>query len=274
MVDDPSEHFLEFHQLKTVCYECPWCAQAEVLKHKFTAHVSQHEDFDSTKFNIKSCLARDLAPFRELALCRTCGYTARTARIVDKHRVSHKPPAPAQFCVRAPPRNKPTFPNADPERLEALEKQDEQIRELKQEAEQCAAEKTRRLRQPEVYGVFHGVSLRGDLLCHTGAAYAHVMFEQFVLPGDYHLCKHQQRVDVTVRYHHACPAVTSREIDPASENPRFFTLSGLLHAARGTPVVWYVVSVAQLVSQGEWLLVQGGGTPVSRVTVDSERVLQ
>ena len=61
---------------------------------------------------------------------------------------------------------------------------------------------------------------------------------------------------------------------PASENPRFVTLSGLIRAARGTPVVWYVVSVAQLVSQGEWLLVQGGGTPVLRVTVDSERVLQ
>ena len=122
--------------------------------------------------------------------------------------------------------------------------------------------------------MFHVVALRRDLLCHTGAAYAHVFIEQFVLSGDYHLCEHQQRVDVTVRYHQACPAVSSREIDPASENPRGFTLSEFLHASRGTLVVWYVVSVAELVSQGEWPLVQGGGTPVSRVKVDSERVLQ
>ena len=114
---------MEYPQLKTVCYECPWCARAEVIKHKFVTHVSQHEDFDSSKFNVKSCLARGLTPFRELALCRTCGYTAHTGRIVEKHKVSHAPPVPALFCVRAPPK-KPTFPNADPERLEALEKQD------------------------------------------------------------------------------------------------------------------------------------------------------
>ena len=88
-----------------------------MLKLKFVTHVSQHEDFDASKFNAKSCLARGLTPFRELGLCRTSGYTART---VDRHRVSHVPPAPAQFCVRAPPK-KPTFSNADQERLEALE---------------------------------------------------------------------------------------------------------------------------------------------------------
>ena len=93
---------------------------AALLKHKFVNQVSQHKDFDASKFNAKSCLARGLTQFCELALCRTCDYTARTARIVDKHRVSHKPPAAAQFCVGAPPK-KPTFPNADPERLEALE---------------------------------------------------------------------------------------------------------------------------------------------------------
>ena len=56
-------------------------------------------------------------------LCRMCGYTARSARIVEKHRVSRQPPAPAQFCVRAPPK-KPAFPNADPEHQKALEKQE------------------------------------------------------------------------------------------------------------------------------------------------------
>ena len=55
-----------------------------------------------------------------LMLCRMCGYTARSARIVEKHKVSRQPPAPAQFCVRAPPK-KPAFPNADPEHPKALE---------------------------------------------------------------------------------------------------------------------------------------------------------
>ena len=37
---------------------------------------------------------------------------------------------------------------------------------------------------------------------------------------------------------------------------------------------YVVVSVSELVCKGEELLVHSNGTPVSRVTVDSERVLQ
>ena len=94
--------------------------------------------------------------------------------------------------------------------------------------------------------VCHVVALRGDLLCHTGVAYAHVLIEQFVQPGNYHLCQHKRRVDATVRYHYACTEVS--EIDRSRVGKPEGFHSGLLHAARGTPVMWNVVSVAELVN--------------------------
>ena len=83
--------------------------------------------------------------------------------------------------------------------------------------------------------------------------------------------KHAQ-MELTVRKHHACPAVAKHQQHPQYENPRGFKLSGLFHLARGAPVVWFVVSFQDHPAKGQWMVTTKPGEHVCRMTVDIERV--
>ena len=122
-------------------------------------------------------------------------------------------------------------------------------------------------------GVFHGVSLRGDLFTHRATAYAQLFMERFVPAGDYVIHSGVSKIDITLRVHHACPILSPQDRTPDSENPKAFPLSGMLHVARGPPVVWYVFSAEKLMPPGEWALLDDSACILSRVTVDCERVL-
>ena len=60
--------------------------------------------------------------------------------------------------------------------------------------------------------------------------------------------------------------------DVTVRKPEEFHAIGMLHAARGIPVVWFVFSTDKLPPPGRWKLLDASGRVIARVTVDCERV--
>lgn len=273
MMSSPVTHHTEEHQTKTMCYECPWCGHAEIFNYKFEQHVERHDEHDIKTFRLDKHLVTGLAPFRALYRCTVTDCSFRTHTITTlatHHAVEHVPAAarPAQSQSRAPYKSANVYVQ---ERIEQLE---HEMATLQGALKDCKDEEERRRLEPEVLGVKHVVALRGDFVTNRAAAYAHMFIELFVTDGDYTLINSSARVDVTIRKHHACPALVQHQISQQTENPKFFKLQGLLHTARGTPVVWYTMCLRDTPRPGEWHLVNREGKTVSRVTVDCLRVLQ
>ena len=97
--------------------------------------------------------------------------------------------------------------------------------------------------------------------------------ERFVPAGDYLLNTGQSNIDVTLRMHHSCPVLPPQNRTADAESPKAFPLSGMLHVARGPPVVWYVFSAHKLIEPGECKLLDASVCVLSRVTVVCDRVL-
>ena len=270
MQNDPVIHHIEKHNQKTMCYECPWCGHCAVTLHRFEDHLKSHRGYDAQHFRNPDYLVTGLAPFRALLMCTTCDFRAYTVTMISKHtELEHAKKA-------VPPKVNPKgkhFPFADVQLCTQLERNDFKIQSLKDALALVNAQLDQRAREPEIQGVKHVVALRGDLLTHRAVAYAHVFVELFINTGDYVLLTDDSRIDVTVRSHHACPALVRHQTTIQSENPQQFMSAGLLHAARGTPVVWYVISLAKLPSPGRWKLLDASSRVISRVTVDCDRVL-
>ena len=271
MRNDPVSHHLEEHQVKTMTYECPWCGHCEIAKHRFEQHVEQHSAYDVRYFRCGAYLQTGLAPFRALLQCPSCEYRAGSITMIAEHcKLRH---ASGTSKSKAKPKRR-CFPLADIHLCEQMERNDDEIRRVRAELEAAKGELMTRNQQPEVIGVFHGVSLRGDLFTHRATAYAHVFFERFVPAGDYSLHTGQSNIDVTLRMHHSCPVLPIlREKTADAENPKAFPLSGMLHVARGPPVVWHVFSAHKLIEPGEYTLLDASVCVLSRVTVVCDRVL-
>ena len=94
-----------------------------------------------------------------------------------------------------------------------------------------------------------------------------VYLEAMVDAGHFFLVKKEESIRVSLVHHRACPAIYLRPEDNWSGNPAAYRLSGLLHLARGPPVVWFVMSCAEVPSGGEWKLVGGNNECICLVTV-------
>ena len=64
--------------------------------------------------------------------------------------------------------------------------------------------------------------------------------------GDYVLRNDNSSMELTVRKHHACAVLAKHQQHPQDKNPRGLKFSGLFYLARGSPVVWFVVSFADI----------------------------
>ena len=211
-----------------------------------------------------------LAPFRALLQCSTCEFRANTVSMISKHEeTQHNKKSSGP---RINPKGK-HFPFADVHLCDKLERNDCTIQSLKDALEVVQGRIEQKKLQPEIHGVNHVVALRGDLLTNRANAYAHVFIELFLVAGDYVLHAGHSSIPVTVRNHHACPALVQHQTTAQSENPKQYQLSGLLHAARGPPVVWYVFSVKEIPPPGRYRLLDDSASVLSRVTVDCSRVL-
>ena len=267
---DPVNHFIEEHQIKTLCYECPWCGNCDITLNAFERHLKRHTGYDPVHFRHQEYLMTGLTPFRALLQCSTCEFRCHTVSVMSKHeQLIHKTQVGRP---KVNPKGK-HFPFADVQLCEKLERNDWTIQSLKDALALVQAQLHKRKQQPEIQDVNHVVALRGDLLTHRATAYAHVFIELFVVTGDYVLHSGHTSIPVTIRNHHACPALVQHQTTSQSENPKQFTLSGMLHIARGPPVVWYVFSAKELPSPGQWRLLDTNARVVSCVTVDCDRVL-
>ena len=166
------------------------------------------------------------------------------------------------------------FPRAPTTRHKLVSDLDVQLELILKETRELKVELKRRQEEPQVAGVRHGVTLRGDLFTNQGEAYAHIYVEKVLHPGDYYLKQDVIEYKVTLRHHYATPLVQDTDIAEIGENPYRFEVSSMLHVARGAAVVWYVCSVKGFPVSGRYQLRKTNGDKVSRVTIRQDRVLQ
>ena len=270
MEDDPALHIYECHTEKTSCYECPWCAHCEMSKPKFVEHVSHHPGYDKEQFSAMQFFVNGLPPFTTLPQCLKCEHRGLSIAALAEH--CHEFHTDKPTSSSRPLVGMTVFPYADVPLREELDNMQNELATMVLEATKLKNERKRRQLHPECYGVAHLVSLRGDVVTCAADPYAHVYIEHMIQDGDYILRNDNSSMELTVRKHHACPALAKHQQHPQDENPRGFKLSGLFHLARGSPVVWFVVSFADMPAKGEWLITTSKGEHVSKLTVDLERV--
>lgn len=270
--DDAMQHQFLHHHSKTVCYSCPECGHCECDIDRFKDHVTQHPQSEGP-WSFEQYTLRSEQPFESLNKCKICSYQhlnklGLTRHMDSVHRVSQSETGPTQPITRTDGQ----FPDADRELRLRAEACKDHLDDVTAALERAKVRHDNR-RQQEIYGVSHPVALRGDLLTNRGEAYAHIFVEALQKPGEYTLVSATGvKCDVTIRRHHASPAVIQGEFSIADENPRRLPNSAHLHLARGIPVVWATLSCAGKPVEGLHKLF--GTVYMCKVTVDRDRVLQ
>ena len=270
MKGDPLNHEFEEHTAKTMVYICPKCHHCECQAAPFKKHLERHKDLDRTA--PLTCYVKGPVPAYDwLNGCRLCDFRHYNAAGVVSHVRDIHPDPDAPFGPHMQPET--VFPRASAALKTEVTQLDDVMEAVLRETDGLRKEQKRRQREPETPGVRHEVTLRGDLFSEAGEAFTHVYVEHMIAAGQYHVSKGVQQLEVTVAHHGASPMfrISSEAISP--RNPAHHELSGMLHLARGPPVVWYVLSVGGYPVKGCWCLKTLVGESVCQITFNPDMTL-
>ena len=269
-------HRYENHTLKDMCYICKKCSHAECTKAEFVKHLATHST-DVAKSDPNSHLVAPKAPFMALKQCSKCVFKTVTTDAMMLHLYTfhmHMEKEDAKQLSESSSGPPELFENADDNLLTEMVANATETTRLATHLGELSAEKARRRLEPEVLGIKHCVTLRGDLFTKDGAPYAHVYVESMLKNGRYNLQKkHHEPVRSTICLHGSNPMLLPRLQDVPNQNPERFMVSGDLHLARGNPVYWCVLSMHRVPEEGEWSVRGVNGDHVCSLTVRERDVL-
>ena len=143
-----------------------------------------------------------------------------------------------------------------------------ELRRVHKELEELNLAFDRIVLAPDVYGVSHAVALRGDVWTHKAEAHAHIFVEMWLAPGDYRLHSGvNPAVAMTVQWHPSSPMVDPAAREVLQGAGKGYPLKGMLHTARGEPVVWFEVWFLGELSECEWRIAVNADVCVGNLTV-------
>lgn len=258
----PATHNIESHEIKTRCFECPECLHCEVVYERFEDHMGTHVNIEMPG-NLLQLRVSGLTEFTKLHACEHCRFWSHSKATVEGHvDAVHAHPevflvskGESTLSVSSPP----WFNVVSTEEREAVKAARRRLKQSQQELVAARKEHDRVVKEPDVFGVAHSVSLRGDVANGRSEACFHVFMDAWLAPGAYRLfCGANPSVLMFCQYHPYSPIV-----DPASRgllvrNLDNDSIHGLLHAVRGDPVVWFDMWFGDMLCDGVWKVCKRG----------------
>ena len=216
----------------------------------------------------------NLQEFSELILCEQCSFATHSHEHMTSHMTSYHEETEkrSREVSRVSPPPDDQCPSwwryVSEEKMEEVRAARTELKRVHKELEELNLAFDRIVLAPDVYGVSHAVALRGDVWTHKAEAHAHIFVEMWLAPGDYRLHSGvNPAVAMTVQWHPSSPMVDPAAREVLQGAGKGYPLKGMLHTARGEPVVWFEVWFLGELSECEWRIAVNADVCVGKLTV-------